>query len=211
MPCSDLTPAPAFASKLRPIQLDALREMASMGAGHAATALSKMTGMRVMIEVPTVSVVPGGALCELFADGRPHMLVKLNAGSPLTAKLLLAFSTQAAADLGNLLLGRPVGTAEIDPLGASAIQEVGNVIGAAYLNALADVTGWTIALSPPELVEGGPAAHLDAGETNGTPPLALCLETRFRVGSTIDAIPSHVLLFPLVDAATALLERIGLS
>jgi chemotaxis protein CheC len=210
MPCSSV-PAPTFASKLRPIQLDALREMANMGAGHAATALSLMTGRPVMIDVPTVSVLASCALREVFSDDRPYMLVRLDAGSPLKGKLLLAFSKQAAADLGNLLLGRPAGTAEIDPLGASAIQEVGNVIGAAYLNALAGVTGWTIALSPPELVEGGPEAQLDLGDGHGDEPFALCLETSFRVGSSTDAIPSHVLLFPLVDAARALLERIGLG
>src|SRR5258707_5545711 len=136
MHSSDHVTAPAFASKLRPLQLDALREMASMGAGHAATALSRMTGRRVMIDVPTVSVLASGALAEVFNDDLPYMLVRLRAGSPLCAKLLLAFSKQAAADLGNLLLGRPADTAELDPLGASAIQEVGNVIGAAYLDAI---------------------------------------------------------------------------
>ena len=37
---------------LTPKELDALRETASIGAGHAATALSLMTGQRIMISVP---------------------------------------------------------------------------------------------------------------------------------------------------------------
>ena len=38
---------------LKPEQLDALREVANIGAGHAATALSTMTGQAIMINVPT--------------------------------------------------------------------------------------------------------------------------------------------------------------
>ena len=40
---------------LKPEQLDALREVANIGAGHAATALSTMTGQAIMINVPTIS------------------------------------------------------------------------------------------------------------------------------------------------------------
>ena len=41
---------------LNPLQLDALREVANIGAGHAATALSQMTGGTIMISVPTIHV-----------------------------------------------------------------------------------------------------------------------------------------------------------
>ena len=34
---------------LKPVQVDALREVANIGAGHAATALSQMTGSTIMM------------------------------------------------------------------------------------------------------------------------------------------------------------------
>ncbi|MGQ0703023.1 MAG: chemotaxis protein CheC, partial [Gemmatimonadales bacterium] len=37
---------------LTALERDALREVANIGAGHAATALSQMTGGRIMISVP---------------------------------------------------------------------------------------------------------------------------------------------------------------
>lgn len=43
---------------LKPMQLDALREVANIGAGHAATALSQMTGQTIMIAVPTINITP---------------------------------------------------------------------------------------------------------------------------------------------------------
>jgi chemotaxis protein CheC len=38
-------------------QLDAVREVANIGAGHAATALSRMTDRVIMINVPDVSII----------------------------------------------------------------------------------------------------------------------------------------------------------
>ena len=46
-------------SELLPLtdrERDALRETANIGAGHAATALSQMTGRKIMITVPTVTI-----------------------------------------------------------------------------------------------------------------------------------------------------------
>ena len=41
---------------LKALQVDALREVANIGAGHAATALSQMVGGPIMISVPTANV-----------------------------------------------------------------------------------------------------------------------------------------------------------
>ena len=41
---------------LEPLHFDALREVANIGAGHAATALSQMIDRTIMISVPEVSV-----------------------------------------------------------------------------------------------------------------------------------------------------------
>ena len=41
---------------LKAIQIDALREVANIGAGHAATALSQMIGETIMISVPRINV-----------------------------------------------------------------------------------------------------------------------------------------------------------
>ena len=51
---------------LKALQLDALREVANIGAGHAATALSQMTDSTIMISVPEVNVRPLEEVAELF-------------------------------------------------------------------------------------------------------------------------------------------------
>ena len=73
---------------LKALQLDALREVANIGAGHAATALSQMIGETIMISVPKINIarleeVPpqiagagraggGGADAHARRPHRPH-------------------------------------------------------------------------------------------------------------------------------------------
>jgi hypothetical protein len=60
---------------LKELQLDALREVANIGAGHAATALSQMTNHTIMIAVPEVNVRPprrGRRRGPDAHDGRSH-------------------------------------------------------------------------------------------------------------------------------------------
>src|SRR3989442_2347672 len=42
---------------LKELQIDALREVANIGAGHAATALSQLTNRKIMISVPQINIV----------------------------------------------------------------------------------------------------------------------------------------------------------
>ncbi|PYO75720.1 MAG: hypothetical protein DMD67_10695 [Gemmatimonadetes bacterium] len=42
--------------ELKELQIDALREVANIGAGHAATALSQLTNRRIMISVPQINI-----------------------------------------------------------------------------------------------------------------------------------------------------------
>ena len=54
-------------------QLDALRETGNIGAGHAATALSQLLQMKVLISVPEVRILPLDAVAGLV--GEPDTLV----------------------------------------------------------------------------------------------------------------------------------------
>ena len=78
--------------ELKTLQLDALREVANIGAGHAATALSQMVGETIMISVPTINVsrleeVPPqvSAPEEPVAAVLMHMLGELSVGGPKAA------------------------------------------------------------------------------------------------------------------------------
>lgn len=52
-------------SKIQPIHLDILREIGNIGAGHAATALSKMLNKAVDMKVPSVNVISFEEISEM--------------------------------------------------------------------------------------------------------------------------------------------------
>jgi chemotaxis protein CheC len=58
---------------LTEMQISALRETGSIGAGHAATALSQLVGHSVTIDVPTLEIIEIGEVPAVF--GGPETLV----------------------------------------------------------------------------------------------------------------------------------------
>ena len=208
----DAGSAPAALATLHPVQLDALREIANVGAGHAATSLSLMTGRRVNIGVPSVSVAALAAVAEMVAGwADPLTVVRLCTDGALRAGLLMVFPEPAARDLVAMLLPAE-SAAWPGPLGESALLEVGNVLGGAYLTALAGMTGWSIPHQPPQLLRA-PSEQLlrDLSAERPTSNYALCLETMFTVDGEHRPVRGHVLLFPLLAALPALLDVLGLA
>ena len=94
---------------LKALQLDALREVANIGAGHAATALSQMIGGTIMISVPTINVsrleeVPP----QISAPEEPVAAVLMHMLGDLTGRTLLVFPKPTAIRLAELMLRRPL-------------------------------------------------------------------------------------------------------
>ena len=82
---------------LKALQLDALREVANIGAGHAATALSQMIGQTIMISVPTINVarledIPP----QMSAPDEPVAAVLMHMLGDLTGRTLLVFPKPTA-------------------------------------------------------------------------------------------------------------------
>lgn len=117
--------------------LDALKEVSNIGAGHAVTALHQMTHRIITLEVPSVRLLPFSQVAEnlggleeevvglffrVFGGSRGNILVVMPRGS---AEHLLALLFDAKTPK------RALGEMEI-----SALKEVGNILTSAYLNAV---------------------------------------------------------------------------
>ena len=113
---------------LKAHQLDALREVANIGAGHAATALSQMTGGTIMISVPTINIarledVPP----QITGPEEPVAAVLMNMLGDLTGRTLLVFPFPTAVRLSEIMLNRPRGGEfDLGEIEQSAIKEAGN-------------------------------------------------------------------------------------
>ena len=153
---------------LKAHQLDALREVANIGAGHAATALSQMTGATIMISVPTINIarledVPP----QITGPEEPVAAVLMNMLGDLTGRTLLVFPqpdrASAGRDHAEPAAGRE--SSELGELEQSAIKEAGNILSGAYLNALSDFMGLMLLPSPPE----SRGRHVERGAHDGLP------------------------------------------
>src|ERR1700694_4392703 len=96
---------------LKALQLDALREVANIGAGHAATALSQMTNRRIMISVPEINIARLEEVPSLLGDPQAVVAaVLMHMLGDLTGRTLLLFPEPVARRVGDMLLRPPLGT-----------------------------------------------------------------------------------------------------
>src|SRR6266704_1599164 len=103
---------------LKELQIDALREVANIGAGHAATALSQLTNRKIMISVPQINIVRLEEVPDLL--GNPQDVVAavlMHMLGDLTGRTLLLFPESVGRRVCDMLLRRPVGTTAHDRAG----------------------------------------------------------------------------------------------
>jgi two-component system chemotaxis sensor kinase CheA len=201
---------------LKELQFDALKEVANIGAGHAATALSQMTHKKIMITVPEVTVTALEDTAEVL--GRPDQVVAavlMHMMGDLTGRTLLLFPEPAARSLCDILLRRASGaTTEFGEMEQSGIKEVGNILSSAYLNALSDFMGMMLVPSVPSLVVDQSAAVLTSTYLNfGTErDYVFCVETAFQFeGGPSDQLMGHFLLLPDLASLRAIFDAIRLG
>ncbi len=193
-------------------QLDALREVANIGCGHAATALSKlMGGQRVGIEVPRAAVIEFGAVAELVGGHEaPVVGVATEIVGGLQGGLLLLMPVAAAKRLAGILLGSGESLGPLGDDARSALCEVGNILGSACLSAIATAFGLRLMPSIPRLAQDMAGAVV--GEVvcpmGARADRAVVLETRFTVGGG-SALMGHFLILPDVLSLPPLLAALG--
>jgi chemotaxis protein CheC len=199
---------------LKESQLDAMREVANIGAGHAATALSQMTNRKIMISVPRVNVRPLEDACDIVGKAdEVTAAVLMHMMGDLTGRALLMFPQRPARTICDFLLRRELGTTqEFGEMERSALKEVGNILASAYLNALSDFMGMMLVPSVPSLVIDLSGAvltstHLNFGHDRD---YAFCVETSFRVEGSSEPLAGHFLLLPDVASLRAIFDAIRL-
>jgi len=202
-------------TELTEVQRDALREVANIGAGHAATALSLMTGTKIMISVPTITVSALEELAPLIADPDGAVaLIPMKMSGGLNGHTILAFPIATAHRLAALMLRRDVIIApSLTELEASAVTEAGNILAGAYMTGLSEFMRMTLMPSPPSLTVG-PAREVlaDAATKNGhRGGMVFCVETQFMIGNSGSSLPGYFLLLPDASSLGAMLAAVSVG
>ena len=198
------------------LQLDALREVANIGAGHAATALSSLTNRRIGVDVPEIRVLRLEDVATLMGDpGELVAAVLMQVVGDVTGRTIQAFSGDSASRLAGILLNRdpvpfPDGFGDLEQ---SALKEVGNILVGAYLNALSDFLGMMCLMSVPSLALDMAGAvftsgYLNFGEENDH---VFCIDTSFHLNDGGGMLRGHFMLLPDAASLEVILRAMGLS
>ena len=200
---------------LKTIQLDALRETANIGAGHAATALSQMTGSTIMIKGPAISIATMEDMPAQFSpEEEPVAAVLMHMLGDLSGRTLLVFPRPTVMRLAELMLRRPVGSSmALGELESSAIKEAGNILSGAYMNALSDFLGMLLLPSPPTLVIDMSTAVLTSafGEFAPDPDAIICVESEFVLTDLHYTLRGFFLLLPDPASLQVMLRALRLA
>jgi chemotaxis protein CheC len=193
--------------------LDGLREVANIGAGHAAAALSQLVGSTVMISVPRIRVAPLRELppvVDVYEE--PVAAVLMHMMGDLSGRTLLVFPRDAALRLAEIMLMRPMASSSwLGELEQSAINEAGNILSSAYMNALSAFMGMILLPSPPRFaVDNSRDVLATAQLKTDVDECVLCVETEFSMRGSATTLHGFFLLLPSPESLNKILQALHL-
>lgn len=134
--------------------IPALEVVAAEGANRAGRGLSGLMGQEIAIHVPNIRAGTNTDLCEAVGGDESVVLGSyLSISGDITGHVMLLFPEKRALECVDLMCGQQPGTTvEPDEMAFSAISELGNIVGSAFVNALADHLNLILHPSPPEVI-----------------------------------------------------------
>jgi len=194
-------------STLNDLQLDALRELANIGSGTASTALSSMLGRAVDISVPTAQALPFADAVDAVGPAEKLVTgVVIGVVGDMEATVLLLLGDRDAGILCGLL-----GVDPDDELAPSALGEIGNIVGASYINALGAMTGLEMEPEPPQSATDMLGAVVATVLASGPDPgdVAMLLDSQLHVEG--EECGLSFMLVPTPEGVDDLLNRLGVG
>ncbi len=139
--------------QLSAYQQDALTELINIGFGRAAASLSKLTGHRVILEVPKIGTYEIGEVAGILSPvlGPDIASVHQIFSGPVSGDALLILDYQAAAMLKELLTDEPALPLPYDASAREALTEVGNILLNACLGTFGNLLKVQVSFSVPRL------------------------------------------------------------
>jgi chemotaxis protein CheC len=134
-------------------QVDGLVELLNIGFGRAAASLSQLTGHRVLLEVPQVSVHPMADLTKVLRPLLTDEVASVHQifSGPVGGDALLVLDYAAAGSLKELLTSEPALPLPIDGTAREVLTEVGNILLNACLGTFGNLLKVQVSFSVPQL------------------------------------------------------------
>jgi len=132
------------------MELDALKELGNIGAGHAATSLSQLLNRTIEISVPRVNVVEIPNVLKAL-NRKPDEIItsvvtKLNEIDKVVGFLFFIFPNNVDKKIAEIMMVE-------EEMRDSALTEIGNILASSFCNALAEFLNIVLMPTPPNLVK----------------------------------------------------------
>lgn len=196
--------------ELNSLQIDVLREIGNIGAGNAATALSKMISKRIDMDVPKVNILEFKNVAELVGGPEVEVVgIYFKVTGDITGSIMFLLDKKSSKLLTNLLMGKPDDGSELSEMEFSALQEVGNILAGSYLSSLSSLTNLKLVVSVPSLAMDMAGAILSVpvilfGQVGDK---VMLIETDFNEGT--NRVKGNFFLIPDEESFEILLKSLG--
>ena len=183
--------------------------LVSLGTDNAMHGLSQMIGQDIEVRSFGLRRVPVAQLPEIVGGADAEAVgIYLTVSGSADGHLMLMYDPNIAYAFIDLLMMQPIGTTtSLDAMGRSALGEMGNVIGAFFLNAIADASGLDLRPSPPAVMTDMAGALLDVVISD----ILLSQDETYVAESTFQVsgqeISGNFLVMPSEELLTALTVR----
>jgi len=195
-------------------QLDVFREIGNIGAGNAATSLSKILDRKIDLDLPDVRVVPFDAVMNIL-DGPETVVtgVLIDMKGDMDGFILLVLRQSDAKELISLLISEDMRSGEefdYNEMEQSAILEISNILVGSFINAISAFTGLSIVPSAPQMTVDmlGAIMSIAAIEYGKMGDSVLFMKTDFS--DEQNSISGHFFLIPDYNSYKLLLNSLGL-
>ena len=138
-------------------EMDILREVGSIAAGHGSIALSELLGRRINLRIPSVELVPYDKAPDKMEKGKMEIAVLFRLLTGLKGEAVFMLDEKNAFKLVGLSYKVHAEETRMEVLtevGISALKEIANIVTGAYLNAVGLMLKKVILTFPPALISG---------------------------------------------------------
>lgn len=208
-----------YEKSITSMHLDVLKEIGNIGAAHAATSLSTLLNKKIDMKVPKVEMVSFDGMMELA--GGPDSVVAgiyLRIEGDVTGSMFFVLPVEQA----NRFIRRLVQDDKFDfqsgaisEIGASAMQELGNILSGSYLSALSDFTGLKIYPTVPALSIDMVGAIISFGlvEVSHVSDYVIVIDTAINEEDVPneESVRGHFFLLPDPESFESIFHALGVS
>ncbi|MEV5024733.1 chemotaxis protein CheC [Paenibacillus sp. LPE1-1-1.1] len=198
-------------SRFEAFELDVLKEVGNIGAGNAATALSRLLDKPVDMAVPKVSLLPFEEVAERVGGSEQIVIaVFLRVEGEAPGNMFFIIEEESARRILRQLLSMNIEEQEgYSEMELSALCEIGNILAGSYLSSLADFTQLTMAPSVPAIAVDMAGAVLSYGlmQYGEMGDSALLIETTFLEDR--QSLEGHFFLIPDPESFEKIFRALG--